>query len=306
MKTFSIGVRHIVAVAIIAISTSAVASAQYKFVELKVPGAKRTQALGINNNLVTGAYSDSTGTTYGFTYDPGTGTWLYPISDPKGITTYVNSSDKSGQLVGSYVPAAGGSNGMVMQPTGSFSDVTPNGCDNSVTVTGINDGPYSTMGGYCGNSQGAVIAWESYPANLAFSCSGSVYTEANAINNWALMAGSFARPHEQVTHGFVSTDQGGCTQVNYPGAVQTQLAGINDTGTITGNYWQKLGGQFHGFVLTGSTFASVDVPKAKATSLGQVNNNNWFVGGYADSKDHGHAFYAMPMSGASILLESDN
>ena len=313
MKTSSISVRHIavrhiVAVAAIAISSSAVASAQYKFVRLNVPGASSTLANGINNNnVITGTYANSSG-TFGFTYDPGTGVWHYPISDPKAVgNTALNSSNTSGQIVGYYYSQAIARDvGMVMQPGGSFSDVTPIGCTTNAVVTGINDGAFSTMGGHCQTAQGVTLAWESYPANLAFSCFGSTYTEANAINNWALMAGTYTKSDGMSSGGFISTDQGTCSEVDYPGAASTTLGGINDTGTITGSYWPNFAGAYHGFVLTGSTFAAVDVPKAKATSIGQVNNNNWFVGFYIDHKNQMHSFYAMPIAGASMLVESEN
>jgi hypothetical protein len=99
-------------------------------------------------------------------------------------------------------------------------------------------------------------------------------------------------------YGCISTTDGDCTTINYPGAVYSTVGGLNDTGTISGTYWPNSAGASHGFVLVGSTYSTVDVPKAKATSIGQVNNNNnnnnnWIVGSYVEGKKV-HGFLAVP------------
>jgi hypothetical protein len=204
------------------------------------------------------------------------------------------SMNTLGQLVGYYTKDSydGIAYGMVEQPNGTFTNVTPLGClENTTTVvTGINDSVFGVMGGYCSNSNMQEVAWESYPANVAFSCLGSNVTEAFAVNNWMQMVGTFDAGENY--SGFISTDQGTCSVVNYPGATNTVLTGVNDLGAITG-YYQIGQGPMQGFILNGSTYTTVNVPGAKWTRLGQVNNNGWFVGSYADSTGQ-YAFYAMP------------
>jgi hypothetical protein len=102
------------------------------------------------------------------------------------------------------------------------------------------------------NASQQTVAWESYPADVTFSCLGSNYTAANAINNWMLMVGTFEVGYggEYTGSGFIATDQGTCSVVNYPGAFNTVLTGINDLGAIMG-WYQTATGPPQGFILNG-------------------------------------------------------
>src|SRR5580700_5595120 len=188
--------RSLFVTAVIAISTSAVSSAQYKFTTLSVPGSTSTTVMGINNNnLIAGYYQNAANNIYGFTYNPNTSVWKYPISDPQAPKdTYATATNTSGTLVG-YYWVAGKDYGMMEQAGSKFSGVIPQGCTENTIVTGIND--TGTMGGYCVNTglngQLQTVAWESYPTNVSFSCFGSTFTAASAVNNWLLMVGSVAQ-----------------------------------------------------------------------------------------------------------------
>jgi hypothetical protein len=308
MTKLTMNARTMFVMAAIAISTSAAASAQYKFVNISVPGSTWTMASGINNNNeIAGSYGTASG-TYGFTYNPGNNSWHYPITDPKGSGyTHANSINIAGTVVGYYWTPPGRNVGMIDQPAGTFNDVLPAGCTENVVVTGIND--QGTLSGYCqttnSEEQLQTVAWSGYPTNVVFSCYDSTDTQAWAVNNLLLTVGSFTSSDGMTSSGFIATDQGTCTVVNYPDAAYTVLSGINDKGIITGSYWPSASGAAHGFVLTGSTFASVDVPGSVETGLGQVNNNGWLVGSYFDHKKVSHTFYAIPTTGASRLVDAE-
>ena len=66
------------------------------------------------------------------------------------------------------------------------------------------------------NASQQTVAWESYPADVTFSCLGSNYTAANAINNWMMTVGTFEVGYggEYTGSGFIATDQGTCSVVN--------------------------------------------------------------------------------------------
>jgi hypothetical protein len=309
MTKLKVNARSMFVMAAIAISTSAVSSAQYDFVTFKVPGSTSTSVSGIsNNNQISGSYETASGDIYGYTHNLTTGVWVYPISDPKGPTyTYANSSNTAGTVVGYYWTPPGRNNAMFDQ-FGTFTDVTQSGCTVNTVVTGINDS--GTMTGYCeysgANGVLQTMAWENGPTNVTFSCFDSPFTMASAVNNWLLTVGSFSQSGGQVTTGFIATDQGTCTAVNYPNSANTVLGGVNDLGAITGTYWLTENGKSNGFILNGSTYTTVNVPGTKATSLGQINNNGWFVGSYVDRRNRLHAFYATPISGASRLIDPGN
>jgi hypothetical protein len=90
-----------------------------KFIDLAVPGASSTMALGVNiRDEVVGTYTDGSGssaTMHGFTWTPWAG--FTTIDNPHGIgTTTINGVNDRGQLVGFYVDAAGNTDGFLAIP----------------------------------------------------------------------------------------------------------------------------------------------------------------------------------------------
>jgi hypothetical protein len=89
------------------------------FIDLAVPGASATQALGVSNNdEVVGVYtvgSGSSAQTHGFTWTPQHG--FRTVDDPHGVgTTTINGVNDFGQLVGFYVDGAGNTDGFLATP----------------------------------------------------------------------------------------------------------------------------------------------------------------------------------------------
>ena len=89
------------------------------FIDLSVPGASSTMALGVNDNdEVVGAYTAGRGSsaaTHGFSWTLGGG--FQSIDDPRGVgTTTINGVNDAGDLVGFYVDGAGNTDGMLAAP----------------------------------------------------------------------------------------------------------------------------------------------------------------------------------------------
>jgi hypothetical protein len=84
-----------------------------KFIDLTVPGASSTTALGVNDHdEVVGVYATAGGAMHGFTWTARGG--FVTVDDPHGIgTTTVNGVNDAGDLVGFYVDAAGNTDGML-------------------------------------------------------------------------------------------------------------------------------------------------------------------------------------------------
>lgn len=80
-------------------------------------------------------------------------------------------------------------------------------------------------------------------------------------------------------------------QVDYPGAVLTELAGgPNPQGTSVG-LWQDTAGVFHGFSLTAKgVFATFDPPGSTFTSSSFISPEGVIVGEYLDSGFVSHGF----------------
>ncbi|HEU4769203.1 MAG TPA: PEP-CTERM sorting domain-containing protein [Pyrinomonadaceae bacterium] len=72
--------------------------------------------------------------------------------------------------------------------------------------------------------------------------------------------------------------------INHPGAVATEVRGINNSGQMVGSFLDS-SGRFHGFLLdrVGGTFTTIDVSGAANTLLFGINNNGQMVGTFGDS-----------------------
>lgn len=68
------------------------------------------------------------------------------------------------------------------------------------------------------------------------------------------------------------------TQIDFPGAFGTGVAGINSAGDIVGTYDLTLGGNSHGFLLRNGQFTSLDYPGAVDTIVNGINDSGLIVG----------------------------
>jgi hypothetical protein len=92
-----------------------------QFIDLAVPGASSTTALGVNDHdEVVGVYMVGTGSTaqmHGFTWTQRGG--FQTVDDPHGIgTTTINGVNNAGHLVGFYVDSNGNTDGLLATPQG--------------------------------------------------------------------------------------------------------------------------------------------------------------------------------------------
>ncbi|MBZ5666295.1 MAG: hypothetical protein LAO30_17000 [Acidobacteriia bacterium] len=95
-------------------------------------------------------------------------------------------------------------------------------------------------------------------------------------------------------HGF-TYQNGTYAAMDYPGATDTNLNGINDRGDMIGSYSTDAEAHYHGFVFKDGAFTSFDVPFV--TSLTNtfpqgINNHGEIVGDYYDSSGYHLGFSA--------------
>lgn len=93
-------------------------------------------------------------------------------------------------------------------------------------------------------------------------------------------------------HGFVAAADGTVATLEYPGAVDTYLNGINNDGMIVGAYDNTSGSPTtHGMVsLRSATFISFDYPGAVSTTINGVNDRDEVVGSYTEGSNLTHGF----------------
>jgi hypothetical protein len=116
------------------------------------------------------------------------------------------------------------------------------------------------------------------------------FTEGRGINNSRTIVGDYAITDGTIHSFFLSGDT--FTEYDVPGAVQTNLLGINEPGDVTGGFDPDGSGIFQGFIDRGGTITSFSVPAAISTFAYEINNNKKLVVGYyIDSAGILHGYY---------------
>jgi len=120
---------------------------------------------------------------------------------------------------------------------------------------------------------------------VAINVPGATATIPRGINNFGEVVGSYqisGNPGCElsancVIHGFKLIN-GKFTRVDVPGALQTEIHGVNDGGDVVGTYFSS-DGRLHGFLLrhTGQ-LTHIDAPGAQFTVANGVNNSLIVVG----------------------------
>ena len=129
------------------------------------------------------------------------------------------------------------------------------------------------------------------PADLTFN-------QLLGINNSGLIAGYFGSGAVGHPNQGYAYSGGVFTPTNFPGSVQTQVTGLNNTGTLVG-FWAPTnlgaGDPNFGFYEKGGVFTTVINPStpSPATGVNQllgVNNSNVAVGFYNDAAGNSHGY----------------
>ena len=177
-----------------------------------------------------------------------------------------------------------------------------------VTYTAI-DFPGSTLTTTRGiNNHGDIVgAYRTVPPRHVFEIENGQYiplaqntilgthlSEAFKINNRGDVIGSYV-DDAGFSHGFLLSKSGNLTTIDFPGANDTYARGINDSGTVVGQ-WDLLDSSgnvliVHGFIWKDGNLTQFDFPGAGDTYLFGVNARGDLVGGWdpaiTSSLEHG-------------------
>ena len=104
------------------------------------------------------------------------------------------------------------------------------------------------------------------------------FTEGRGINNSGTVDGDYVGA-DGFVHSFLLSG-GIFTEYDVPGAVQTNLLSITDTGDLTGAFDPDGSGVFQAFIDHGGTITSYTVPGAAATLAYEINNSKHLTVGY--------------------------
>lgn len=205
-------------------------------------------------------------TTHGFSLQQTTsGSQVFTIAEPMGMLgSFATGIAPNGDVVGGFCPALDGcSNGNAVHGY-LFSAVS-----NSAQQIDV-PGALATLAGGINKSEQIV----------GMSCN----TETCAL------------AYASESHGFQLDHMGGTfTTIDFPAALGTAAAAINDAGEIVGNYLACFGkpcirAQGHGFLLSGGSYTRLDPPGSLATTVSAINNSGEIVGTYLDGNNRTHGF----------------
>ena len=211
---------------------------------------------------------------------------------PGAIFTDGVGINRSGDIVGHYIDAAGIDHGYLLHK-GNFTTVDFPGSDGG-HVHGINDAGDIVGQYFIGNRyHGFLLSGGVYTA-IKFPDARS--TRANGINSAGDIVGTYVEKkndpidgnNDGRTHGFLLSC-GTFRTIDFPGAHYTEAWRINDRGQVVGRY--KTQGNFHVYLLTLATsdFTSIDFPGANETAgedfteMGGLNNHGDIASGYCNS-----------------------
>ena len=169
-----------------------------------------------------------------------------------GDNTSAFGNNNAGKIVGNYVTRNGELHGFIFDK-GQFTDVFLEDADKK------NRGGLNEI-----NDEGVCIGYFNYPKSV---------------------------DHDQIAHVFKRFADGSISLLPdaAPGALLTEAAGINNSGTIVGFYHDASSAR-HGFILQNGVYTTYDKPGAFRTLLTGINDEGKIVGFYRDINLIAHGF----------------
>lgn len=258
------------------------------------PGAgNSTTPQGINDQGdVVGYYEDSTGATRGF-IRYADGTFGEPIVAPHDIGNFTVARDINnlGQICGYYY-----NNSILLARYAGFiltgrkyKEYVSSG--SSYEITGLND-----AGDIC------ITFDDSYTkfCEIVYATGGTSYTvgdqsEVNGLTIHDATAGDYL-DRFGASHGYLRSPNALASKIfspiDFPGAQDTYLLGIDDGGRLVVGNYVDTGGNHALLFGRPDTFTSYDYPGASQTSFNAINNHQVVAGYYADGVGVRHGFLA--------------
>jgi probable HAF family extracellular repeat protein len=267
---------------LIGVSSGTWAAPIYNFTTIDLPGGTETFAHGINDaGQIVGSFGDAT-VQHGFLKDGSTFTM---IDVPGATGTEANGINSAGQIVGIFRDATG-THGF-LKDGDTFTTLNYPGAADTLAY-GINDSG-QIVGVFNAGGQGH----------------GFLYT-AGSFTTTPLLGTGINDSGQIVGTGGNSSllySDGNLTIIHYPGSIATYAIGINNSGEIAG--WFSGSGAGRGFLDTGGTFTSIDVPGANNGTYAQgINDSGQIVGYFVDPVFHGFLATPIPEPATWLLFGS--
>jgi hypothetical protein len=298
--TKSAGARIVKLALLMMAATATVAAEPVSFTSFDIPGATSYFVAGLNDEgLAAGSWLTADGSEVGFIRFPD-GRISTPIVDPNDNSglTVLRAMNDEGVIAGFY--GANVSNGLLLTE-GKFRTVDFPGAL-STALRGINNlgdvsGTYSVVD-LNADEFGFIIPRRGPPISFKLSDPTGTGIVVGGINDLRQLVGYYTDATSTLV-GFLRQPSGQFVSVIVPGALSTQVYGINDCGIVVG-VWGD-GSTAHGFYGRPGNLHSFDVPGAAATFAQGINNEGRIAGRYATADGVPHAFISGILAAASCL-----
>jgi hypothetical protein len=296
----SIGAR-VVKLALLMMAASAVIAAEpVSFTSFDIPGATNYFVAGINDEgLVAGSWFATDGSEVGFIRLPD-GRISTPIVDPNdnSRTTTLRAINDEGVIAGFY--GASADSGFLLTE-GEFRTVDFPGAV-STLLRGINNlgdlsGTYSIVD-LNADEFGFIIPRRGPAISFKLADPTGTGIVVGGINDLRQLVGYYTDATSTLV-GFLRQPSGQFVSIIFPGALSTQVDGINDCGIVVGVWGDA--STAHGFYGRPGNLHSFDVPGAAASFAQGINNEGRLVGRYATPDGVPHAFISERLATASCL-----
>ncbi|HEY6338985.1 MAG TPA: hypothetical protein VIW68_10870 [Candidatus Sulfotelmatobacter sp.] len=247
-----------------------------------MPNSASTEVFGINiDGAIVGDYSTSSGVLRGFLLSHGTYTDIVHPNSNFIIATGINDN---GIISGYFADASDYSHGFTYS-SGIFTPIDYPGATSTQAMS-INN--TDIVVGYY---------WDASGESHGFTFDRGHYTRINGpkairtavlgINNSNVIVGYYLDA-SFFMHGFEKEPGKPLRTIDYAPNTQTEIAGINDLGRMTGYY--AANNTDLGFLLKDGKFSTFTYPGAAATMPNAIKRSGVIVGTFTDSTNQAHGF----------------
>lgn len=243
------------------------------FISFDYPGATQTTVTSVNNKgVMAGYYADPT--WHGFVLQNGAFT---QIDFPAAQWTKALGINDNGDIVGYYADGTTAFLHGFLFSKGVYTTLDPpdsvvgetiaSGINNIGQIVGYYDGADGNQHGFLWTA--GVYSTIDFP--------GSSLTFITSIDNAGAMAGFYGDPFPNYS-GFLYQNGTFSSPIRYPGASDTELNGINDSGQIVGYAYPSVSG---GFVYDSNSgkFTDISVPGATSSQVFGISDIGQLVAG---------------------------
>jgi len=223
-----------------------------------------------------------------------------PIDHQSAFSTHLGGVANNGEVVGFFFDQAGTAHGFLRSPSGFSDPIDYVHASVAGTFLYRIDSAGETIAGYYFDSATSVqhglvveLATNTYIPIDFLAASGVQGTLLNGINKNGEVSGGYV-DSAGTEHGFTANlnclAQTTCYQtIDFPGALETELEGVNDGGDLVGVYLSDKG-RLVSFLLSGGAFTILSAPGAAVIARG-INNFRHIVG----FDENSIAFFASQM-----------